>query len=49
MDDASLTFDQLGLKHGDIWGVFSVQGYVDGPLELKQGTTFPILRLSADD
>ncbi|WVQ84315.1 hypothetical protein IAT38_006467 [Cryptococcus sp. DSM 104549] len=37
MDEPDKVFEDLELKAGDVYGVFSVQGYVSEDVELKQG------------
>jgi hypothetical protein len=38
MDNPAKVFSDLGLGAGQVYGVFSVQGYVDEAVELKQVT-----------
>ncbi|KAK4685465.1 hypothetical protein P7C73_g4684, partial [Tremellales sp. Uapishka_1] len=37
MDEPERSFAQIGLKKGEVYGMFSVQGYVDAKTETRQG------------
>jgi hypothetical protein len=48
MDNPTKVFRDLKLEPGDVYGVFSVQGYVDEATELKQGQLLRIMSTTQD-
>jgi cell envelope opacity-associated protein A len=48
MDNPTKVFRDLKLEPGDVYGVFSVQGYVDEATELKQGQLLRIMGTTQD-
>lgn len=46
MDEPAKVFTQLNFANGDVYGVFSVQGYVDDKTMIRQGMRCIVAKMS---